>query len=229
LTTTATFHRRQANLLVSKSNHTITSVANLTPAEAAPIDDVQAYKQVLGWLLDYNASNIPAPSSIIESFWTASEQMTNPSTDSLPLQNFRSILAFPVWMFNANNYGNPDLLLKNISPDLPKEFYTQASFVQPYLKLKFDPIVLTVFFVSHVVVLGFSAVALIWAMCHAKKLPTISSFPVFDIYFKPQVRIKNPMDNIDVWHVQDSEIISLMKNANVGRRATMPRSPDEWI
>jgi hypothetical protein len=229
LTTTATFHRRQTNLLASKSNYTITSITSLTPAAAAPIDDIQAYKQVLGWLLDYNASNIPAPSSIIENFWTAHEQLQNPSTDGVLLQNFRSIIAFPVWMFNANNYGNTELAVKEISPDLPKEFYTQASFVKPYLKLKFDPIVLTVFGVSHLIVLIFSAVVLIWAMCRAKTLPAISSFPVFDIYFKPQVRVKDVMDYVDVWHAEDSEIIGLMKNASVGRRVATPRSPNGWI
>ena len=220
LTSTITFHRRHANLLVSQANYTITSASASGDSDpvAAPVADLAAYKEVLRWLLDYSAANIPAPSSIVENFWTASAQLQNPTTDAFFLQNFRSILAFPVWLFNANNYGNDALTEKAMASDLPPEFYMQASLVRPFLMLRFDPAILAAFVACQGVVILFSAGVLIWAMCHAKTLPIVSSFPVFDSYFKPEVRVKEPMDNLDLWRAGDSEILQLMRGATVARK-----------
>jgi hypothetical protein len=237
LTTTVHFYRRQTNLLVSKDNYTITSAADFSPAIPAPIaDDVEAYRDVLHWLLDYSAANIPPPSSILENFWTAREQLQNPTTDVFFLQAFQGILAFPVWLFNANNYGNDALAEKTMvdpaSGLLAPEFYTRASLVRPYLKLKFDPTVLVVFGACQLVVLMFSAVVLAWAAHRAAALPSVSSFPVFDCYFKPEVvRGKEFVDphRVDVWRAGDSEILELMKNTTVRRKTRGWESPKGWI
>jgi len=229
LTTTVVFHRRKTNLLVSKKNYTISDTELLGQFDPAPISELQAYKDVLKWLLDYAGANIPAPSSIIENFWTASEQLQTPVTDNFYLQHLRSILVFPVWLFNANNYGNQDLTVMEIGKDLPPEFYTNASLVRPYLKLRFDSTILGIFVGCQAIVLVFSAAVLIWAFCRAKALPYVSSFPVFDSYFKPEVKVREPMDHGSVWHAGDKEVVALMKDARVMRKPTPWPLPPGWI
>lgn len=82
--------------------------------------------------------------------------------EGILLQNLRSIVAFPIWLFNANNYGNTAISNKALNPGLPAEFYTKAAVVSPLVKLKFDSTLVRVFIALEGIVRLFLWIALLW-------------------------------------------------------------------
>src|SRR5205085_1711086 len=116
------------------------AMSHLSDPIPLPFDNnsLAAYRSALAWLLDYTAADIPAPSSILEIFWSAQASLSDRFLQGIVLRNFRSVLAFPVWLFNANNYGNTELQGKRLNEGLPDEFYTRAEVVRPLVKLKFE-------------------------------------------------------------------------------------------
>src|SRR3954463_16824253 len=73
---------------------------------AIPVLDLElpAYRDALRWLLNYTAADLPPPSSIAESFWSSQKLLADPSTWGILSQNFQSLLVFPFWLFNSNNW-----------------------------------------------------------------------------------------------------------------------------
>jgi hypothetical protein len=121
-------------MIAARSNFSILSLTDIGPPSQDSGIDLPAFRAALDWLLDYNASAIPATSSIAEEFWTAQDQLSSEYWSGVPYQTLQSLLAFPFWQFNANNYGNIELVDRTIISDLPAEFYTTASIVAPYTK-----------------------------------------------------------------------------------------------
>ena len=167
------------------------------------------------WLLDFGGAAIPAPSSILETFFSTSEDLSNPFVDGVLLQVFRSILVFPVWLFNPNNVGNSHLNQKTISRDLPKQFYTRGSTVASYQKLKFDPLFLLIFVTLQGAVLLFLWALFLWAVFSARALPAISSYPQFDILFKTETELPLGARYFDIRAADDSEILDIIEGAKI--------------
>ena len=191
ITTVATFYTRHATIITARSNYSIISVedsSDPTPLNDADID-VPAYRHALRWLLNYTAADIPPPSSIAQGFWTSAHQLQDPSTYGIIAQNFQSILAFPFWLFNVNNWGNTHLREDQISPDLPPEFYTRAEFVEPYTKLMFDPSRFGVFVALQGCAIVFVWAVLAWVWVAEGRLPDCSSFPLFDFANRTRVSV----------------------------------------
>lgn len=191
LTTTMTVFRRQGTVLSALSNNTIMSLSDLTPPEPVPFTtgDITAYKSALSWLMDYSAANVPAPSSILQIFWENQQSLSDTNIDGILLQTLRSVLVFPIWLFNANNHGNTALTNKILNPDLPAEFYTTAAVVSPLVKLQFDSTFLRVFIVLQGIVLVALWIALLWLFppwSTGAGLIT-SPFPALDFLFKAEV------------------------------------------
>ncbi|KAK0611883.1 hypothetical protein B0T14DRAFT_595249 [Immersiella caudata] len=218
VTTTFTLYRRFGTILGAKSNYTIVSASNLT--EPQPISfsssDVEAYTSVLDWLLDFDKAGVPAPSSIVETFWTSKNQLEYGFTSAIMLRNFRSILVFPVWLFNANNAGNPSLRETEMATDVPAEHYVTASLVQPYTKIKFNTPLVVTFVAFQGLALIFAWMVLVWSFSVRRSLPEISSFPLFDAEFKAQAL--GVPDARNVWTYRDKEILDAMAGARVERR-----------
>jgi hypothetical protein len=237
ITTEFSFFRRQGTLTAAKANLTILEVTNLTAAELLDFSasDLEAYRSVLSWLLDYSGADIPAPSAIIENFWTGHDQLQDAYSRGILHQSFRSILVFPLWLFNANNYGNAGLDERVTRPDLPPEFYTTASLVRPYVKIKFDATSTYVFIVFQGVALLWAWGVLVWLWTAHQSLPEISSFPLFDVEFKAEARDHGLTCSEDVWRYQDSQILDAMSRARVGRKndplspPTSPISPSDLL
>lgn len=196
MTSSLAFYKRQATVTVVRANYSITEVSDLTDAIPVNGTDVIAYRSALGWLLNFTAAGIPPPSSIVASFWGADDQLNGgPATYGLLLQEFQSILAFPLWLFNANNFGNIELKKRTTSsapPEtgLPAEFFTSASIVGPYLKLKFDPVMVVLFAILQGMTILFAWTVLfrLWFVADIGKLPELSSYPYFDAMFKIEAR-----------------------------------------
>jgi hypothetical protein len=70
----------------------------------------------------------------MEISWSIQKSLSHSFADGIRLPNFRRILAFPIWLFKANNCGYTNLarnLSRNLAgkmsnPGLPVEFYTKA-------------------------------------------------------------------------------------------------------
>ena len=135
LTTTFSLYRRHASITTSRSNLSVLSVEEVD----APIQDmhidIDGLMEAFAWLFNFSSAGIPAPSSIAEYFWTVRGQLESPYWSVEPYQIFQSILAFPFWQFNANNFGNTQLNAQDIVDGLPPDFYTTASVATRYDKI----------------------------------------------------------------------------------------------
>ncbi|KAK3315493.1 hypothetical protein B0H66DRAFT_642710 [Apodospora peruviana] len=183
ITATMTMTRRRATVIATVTNYTITSSTILTPPTPIAL----------------------APTEMLAYRRSSSAQLTNPNPLSrAPLmQNWHSILAFPVWMFNANNYGNPALKSKDMIDSLPVEFYTRANIVAPYAKLKVDQTMLVWFLLLQGAVLVFVWAVIGWVWLSAAVLPATSSFVLFDSAFKVKLTMEETVhwDGAGDWRI----------------------------
>jgi len=113
----------------------ILTAQNLSPAIQQVDLRVDALKQSFSWLFNSTAAGVPMPSSAAQYFWSVQNQLSNEYWSIEAYQLFQSLLAFPFWHFNDNNYGNVRLDPQNIIGTLPKEFYTFAAVDKPMSKI----------------------------------------------------------------------------------------------
>jgi len=138
VTTTFSIYQRLASVTTARSNMSIISVNALQePIQTLDLD-VKGLKEAFAWLLDFDAAGIPAPASIAQYFWTSQDQLKSQYWSIEPYQNLYSLLAFPFWQFNPNNFGNVELDAQNMVAGLPPEFYTTASIGDPHDKIVVD-------------------------------------------------------------------------------------------
>lgn len=186
LTTTFSVYSRTASVIASRSNYSIISVSDLTLATRISDTNITALRQAMGWLLDYNSAGIPATSSIAQLFWSSPIQVDNDLWSMESYQVFKSILAFPFWHFNPNNYGNSGLKTNEVVSNLPEEFYTTAAIVSSNVRIEVNKGMFVAFVVLEGSVLVFVWLVLLTTWGVAKRLPYISSYPVLDFSFKTQ-------------------------------------------
>ncbi|KAK7954687.1 hypothetical protein PG988_015381 [Apiospora saccharicola] len=237
ITTQVAFHSLQASFVSSRKNYTVTSIedttvctVNLTYDTAddspilticqtsknvTPILDLElpAYREALRWLLNYTDANIPPPTSIAQSFWDSQRQLSDPSTWGILEQNVQSILVFPFWLFNVHNWGNTQIKENETISTLPPEFYTEASLVEPYVKLRVDKGMFALFLTFQILAILFVSGVVVWVWLSKGPARKPSSFPLFDIVFRAQVRgganLKCSPD------ISDSDIISGLEDTRV--------------
>ncbi|ORY14471.1 hypothetical protein BCR34DRAFT_560515, partial [Clohesyomyces aquaticus] len=184
ITTTMSVYKRTATIVASRTNFTISDVSHFGPAEQNSAIDIASFRKGLAWFLDFNASAIPPPSSVAEHFWNAQEQMANPYWSSELNRLLQSMLAFPLWYFQPNNYGNPDLQMKDMIDNLPKEFYTKARITRPFTRMIIHREMIIAFIVLESLALIFIWAVLIWLWTTRPFLPHLSSYPLVDFAFK---------------------------------------------
>jgi hypothetical protein len=220
ITMISAFHTRQVTFIAARSNWTITSVVDKTPPLPFVWNstDFKAYREVYRWLLNYTSAGIPAPSSFIEPFWSSKTHMLNAFTSGILSQNFHGLLAYPFWLFNENNWSNVETQDNITTLGLPEQFYTRASFLAPYEKLKFD----RGMFILYIVLQG-QAMVFVWCILllvicgrGGKLVAKTTEFPMFDVAIMCQIRgpsgrgiptsIPNP---------STSEVIALMRDHNI--------------
>ncbi|KUJ06535.1 uncharacterized protein LY89DRAFT_603023 [Mollisia scopiformis] len=211
ITSSISFYTREATVVAVRSNYSIISTSNLTPPIQLTGVDLLSYRESLRWLLNYTAANIPPPSSIAQSFWSSVPELASPSTYGIVLQNFQSVLAFPFWYFNSNNWANPDLQEKQIISTLPPQFYTQAYIVAPYSKLRFDRGMFILFLILQGLAIVFVWCVLLFVLFGTRTLPTTSSYPLYDIAFKANV--DHEVKEEELSEAGNSQCLKLMKNS----------------
>ena len=116
----------------------IASIDSLTPP--IQIVDLPASDllHAFSWLFNSTASGIPAPSSVAQYFWSVQSQLSSEYWSMEAYQLFLSLLSFPFWHFNDNNFGNVRLKAQDIVQGLPEEFYTWASVDKPLQRIVVD-------------------------------------------------------------------------------------------
>lgn len=177
-------YNRTVDLVASRLNYSISSVTENGPADKSSPIDIPAFRDALAWFLDFNASATPPPSSFAEPFWSGQEQLKDPSSSSELMRLLQSMLAFPLWYYQPNNYGNPDLDVKNMIDGLPSAFYTKARITRPYMRITIDREMFIAFVVLHGLVLIFIWGVLLWVWIARPTLPKLSSYPLVDFAFK---------------------------------------------
>ncbi|KMU73562.1 hypothetical protein CISG_10104 [Coccidioides immitis RMSCC 3703] len=147
----------KANVVASRSNYSVVAISEIgEPTKNTDIDLV-GFKEAITWLLDYKAAQIPATSSIAEHFWSGQDQLSNKYWSRELYQTFQSILAFPLWKFNPNNFGNVELSAQEITTSLPPEFHTKAAIATPYTRIVLNKSMFILFLLLHILGGGLSA------------------------------------------------------------------------
>lgn len=138
VTTTFSVYHRHASITTARTNLSIMSLDKLDEPIQDTSFDVESLKAAYAWLFNFTAAGIPAPASISQYFWSVQDQLESDFVSIEPYQIFQSVLAYPFWWFNPNNFGNVDLDAQNITAGLPSDFYTTASIASPYNKIMVD-------------------------------------------------------------------------------------------
>ncbi|KAI9766721.1 MAG: hypothetical protein M1840_006365 [Geoglossum simile] len=221
ITTTFSIYNRRASVITARSNFSIMSVSSIGPPTQDLNINLAAYRTALDWLLDFNATGIPAPSSIAERFWNTQDLLLNEVWSIELYQTLQSIVAFPIWQFNPNNFGNPDLAAQEIVSTLPPEFYTNASIVAPYTKIVVNRDMFIAFLVLESIVLAFIWIVLLYIWIARSHLPIISSYPLIDFVLKTRNAASSgplsPLDTAsrDILCASDKDIRSSLRDTQV--------------
>lgn len=113
--------------------------------------------------------------------------MGDPSTYGILVQNYQSVLAFPFWLFNDNNWSNLALRSNQIVPGMPQEFYTRASIVAPYQAIEFNQGMFALFVVLQGLAMLFFCGVLFWVWFYSEAQPETSGFPLFEAKYRSEV------------------------------------------
>jgi hypothetical protein len=190
ITATLTLYNTVATVAVDRLSFSIISVLDVGNPVADPAIDIAGYRQALDWLLDFHSAGIPATSSIAEIFWDGQSEFNSNYSASSVYTTFQSILAFPIWLFNANNFGNTELAPNQIDPNLPKQFYTTASISTPYTKIAIGQWIFWAFVALEIAVHSFIWIALLWICFTEPHPPQLSSYPLIDFVIKAKHRFQ---------------------------------------
>ncbi|KAI8710957.1 hypothetical protein NCS52_01524600 [Fusarium sp. LHS14.1] len=176
-----------ASSINGAENNTILSVSNLITKEATSRVDVQALSLAVGWLLNYTAANLPVESSVDFGFWEIGSDAYQTIWKADAYRTLKSIIAFVLWEFTANNNGNPAVANtepKSQTPDLPAEFHVMASICQPFTRF----IISRASFIAYVVLQSVALVScwivVLWGFVINRQIPATTSFPVVDFGVK---------------------------------------------
>ncbi|KAL4756288.1 uncharacterized protein BDW70DRAFT_164642 [Aspergillus foveolatus] len=184
LTTTFSVFSRKTTFITSRSNMSIISVTSTGQPTQIPTLDLINFRAALDWILNFDAANIPGPTSIAEQFWSGQGQLGSVYWSPILLQTFHSIIAFPFWFFNANNLGNMEGYGTGITPNLPPEFYVTASISVPHSKIVISSSMFSIFIAFQAIMHLFIWSVFAWLCIQRPPLPVITSYPLFNFAFK---------------------------------------------
>ncbi|KAL4939924.1 hypothetical protein BDV06DRAFT_197802 [Aspergillus oleicola] len=226
LTTTFSVFNRKTTFIAARSNLSILSTTSSGSPVQNPTLDIENFRAALTWLLDFNASNIPAPTSIAEQFFSGQEQLKDPYWYASLAQTFHSILALPFWFFNPNNPGNIWNPGRELNGNLPPEFYTTASVATQHYTIIINTAMFLIFVALHSLLHISICAVFAWLCIKRPSLPVISSYPIFDFAFKTMYQRKTSAGNkrdpiyqlvrqnfpsAGIWMVNDGETLSALK------------------
>ncbi|KAM0719382.1 hypothetical protein Q7P37_005287 [Cladosporium fusiforme] len=183
-----TAYQRRATVTCARSNLSIVAVHDLSPPIEQADLDIDALKRSFTWLTNATAADIPFFSSVAQFFWTSWPTLNDEHFSGEPYRLFQSLLAFPFWHFNDNNYGNIELDPTVPLETLPQEFHTVASVDKPMNKIVVDRGMLIAFCVLQSTCVAWVWIALWCRWIFHRDMPNMSSYPMVDFAFKSHQR-----------------------------------------
>ncbi|KAL4877496.1 hypothetical protein BJY04DRAFT_222054 [Aspergillus karnatakaensis] len=198
LTTTFSIFTRRTTFITARSNMSITSVTSSSSPTQLNTLDIPTFRAAISWILDFNASNIPSPTSIAQQFYSSQSQLQNTYWSPILIQTFHSLLAFPFWFFNPNNLGNMEGYGTGITPNLPAEFYTTASVAVPHGKIIISTAMFYTFLTLQITIHLFIWSVLAWLWITNPPVPEITSYPLFDFAVKTRLKAGHSGNGIGI-------------------------------
>jgi hypothetical protein len=177
ISTTLTVYSLLATTTCAQNNNSILSVSDLRRPTQNDID-LDGLDIALHWLLNYTAQGLPAVSSISYLFWEAPSKLGYHDWSIVAYQSLKSLVAFPIWEFSRNNFGDPRL------EPLPDEFKISASLCRPYYKLILNPWLFAAYLVLQSAVIMCCCVVIVWRLVCRIVIAELSSYPLVDFAAK---------------------------------------------
>lgn len=219
VTTTFSVYRRHASLTTARSNFSILAVDETDEPVQDTEVDVESLKLAFNWLFNFTAAGIPAPASIAQYFWTVQDQLDNEFWSIEPYQIFQSILAYPFWQFNPNNFGNVQLDAQEMVAGLPSDFYTTAAIGKPYQKIVVDRPMFVLFCILQTLVLSVAWSTFIWVCTLDNELVEYSSYPLIDFATRLQSMDESSKhDQLSDCHVSGIEKSATADDGEIRKR-----------
>lgn len=134
-------------------------------------------------------------------------------------QSLKSLIAFPIWEFGRNNYGDPRL------EPLPDEFVISASVCRPYYKIILDYRLFIAYLFLQSTVLTFCWAVIIWRQVSKFQAAELSLYPVVDCGTKlVEKNIRGEQTSIwdhrtqDLYNAESGKVLKTLKDVQVVRR-----------
>lgn len=214
---TLAVHSRRATTACAIANNSILSVSQLGAPVLNDDIDIEALGDALTWLLNFTAAGIPAQSSVVFSLWYNPPYVSYHYWSMEAYKTLKSLLAFPLWEFSENNFGNPYL----DSTPRPPEFKTSASISEPFMRLVIDKNMWITYLVLESVMISIFWIIIAWRCCWRMYLPANSSHPLIDSAVKLVERKSGVLLSEaggkarDLWNAGDREILSCFGDLEV--------------
>jgi hypothetical protein len=222
VSTTVQSYRRQATAISARSNNSIVEVINIGQAEPSNITDIQALQDALSWLFNCTAAGLPIQSSLVYQIWDTSAGLSEHDWAVEAYKTLTSSLAFALWFFNPNSYGNPAYTNAiNTNPQnawevLPSEYVTVAAAAQPSTHFVVDKGMFLLYVVLQAIPVVVAWVIYVVLLIIGLPKTTISSFPLLDFWFKANmVGPLSPRE--EMADCGDSELINMSGGITIHR------------
>jgi hypothetical protein len=225
ITLTMSIHTLTVSTVCGALNNSIISVSDVGASELETSTDIKALGLAVGWLLNYTAAGLPAESSLAFQFWLSDSGAYESIWQANSYSTLKSILAFILWEFSANNNGNPVVSASEAAgqvPSLPSQFNTTASISEPFTRFVINEGVFIAYVVLQSLCLLFAWVVAIWQWFNRERVPEISSFPLVDFSSKMRIKATKGADNKSSTMVElgnlierkfgDAKILSKLRN-----------------
>jgi hypothetical protein len=218
ISTTLTLYSLRASTICARSNNSILSISDIGKPTQDDID-IHGLNLALNWLLNYTAEGLPAISSILYLFSNAQPGLGLHDWSIVAYQSLKSLVAFPIWEFSVNNFGDP------FKETLPSNFSTSASLCKPYDKIALDPRAFIAYLVLQSTVLLFFCAVIILRLVYKSVIPELSAYPLVDFTAKLAEKTileeHHPIWDLKKANLMDAEskeVVETLKDVQVIRR-----------
>jgi hypothetical protein len=204
----------------------IIAVSNITTPQPHEfgLNDAVSLAQAMGGLFNFTAANLPIESSIVYPFLDIRTSKVSEADWAVEAsKTLQNSLAYNLWFFNTNFYGNPNY--KNLNErGLPSEFNTVASLCQPSTRFIVDKLMLKAYVALQIIPILFSWVVYIWILITGLPTTELSSFALLDFVFKTDMVSELPLRE-ELMNAGDAKMLEVSEKVVV--RGASGRSPEK--
>jgi hypothetical protein len=213
-------YTRHATATCARSNNSILSVSDIKNTTTTIIDNLDTVNQGVGWLLNYTAASLPPVSSPAFILWNHNQELSEHDWAVVSYDTLKSTLAFVIWFFSENSYGNPELLnsAKCIVQILPEEYQTTASLCQIYIKLVIDSRMLALYAVLEILPLCFCWMVLLWRVVTRCPPNDTILYPLIDFLSRAEIEPASVLLTNSTAKEKDRDVIARIETAKARQR-----------